>query len=170
MSLATTSRLRPPVCLCYTICALAAAASETYSAVAKHFYHRVRKYMEADEIAGRGQGVVTLSHAQATAYLASFETKMSLFPRAWLNVGRAVRLCHVINLHRVDGTGLDVKEMLPTAWSWAEMEERRRVFWAIFILDRYQSVGSGWPTAIDERDVRRAPRLQEDALTDASRL
>jgi hypothetical protein len=153
ISLPATSRLRPPVCLSYAIWCLAASVSESYSAVTEHFYHRARKYMEIDEIAGRGQGVVTLAHAQATAYLATFESRMSYFPRAWLSLGRAVRLCHMMNLHRVDGGDLAVKEMLSSASSWVDLEERRRVFWAVFVQDRYQSVGSGWPTIMDERDV-----------------
>jgi hypothetical protein len=79
---------------------------------------------------------------------------MLYFPRAWLSVGRAARLCHMMNLHRLDGAGFDVKEMMPSAMNWAELEERRRVFWAVFVQDRYQSLGSGWPSIIDERDVR----------------
>ncbi len=153
MTLPATSRLRSPVCLSYAIWCLAAAVSDNYSAVTDHFYHHARKYMEVDEIASRGQGVVTLAHAQATAYLAVFETRMCYFPRAWLSIGRAARLCHMMNLHRLDGTGLEVKEMLPTSTTWVELEERRRVFWAVFVQDRYQSLGSGWPTIIDERDV-----------------
>jgi hypothetical protein len=153
MSLPATSRLRPPVCLSYAIWCLAASVGDSYSAVTEHFYHRARKYMEIDEIASRGQGVVSLAHAQATAYIAFFETRMMYFPRAWLSVGRAVRLCHMMNLHRVDGGDVEVKETLSSATSWVDLEERRRVFWAVFVQDRYQSVGSGWPTIIDERDV-----------------
>ncbi|KAJ9614980.1 hypothetical protein H2200_001054 [Cladophialophora chaetospira] len=165
MSLPATSRLRPPVCLSYAIWCLAASVSEDYSAVTEHFYHRARKYMDIDEIASRGQGVVTLAHAQTTAYLAAFETRMTYFPRAWLSIGKAVRLCHMMNLHRLDGVGLDVKEMLPTAVTWVELEERRRVFWAVFIQDRYQSVGSGWPTIIDERDITtKLPSSEEDFI------
>lgn len=154
MSLPATSRLRPPVCLCYAIWCLAASVSDSYTAVTEHFYHRARKYMDIDEIAGRGQGVVTLAHAQATAYLASFETRMLYFPRAWLSIGRAARLCQMMNLHNLDGAGPDVKEMLPSPANWVELEERRRVFWAVFVQDRYLSIGSGWPTIIDERDVQ----------------
>lgn len=153
MSLPATSRLRPPVCLSYAIWCLAASVSENYSAITEHFYHRARKYMDVDEIASRGQGVVTLAHAQTAAFLATFETRMLYFPRAWLSVGKGVRLCQMMNLHRLDGTGLDTREMLPTSLSWVELEERRRVFWAVFVQDRYLSLASGWPTIIDERDV-----------------
>lgn len=154
MSLPATSRLRPPVCLCYALWCLAASLSDNYGAVTEHFYHRARKYMEANEIEGRGQNVVTLAHCQATAYLATFEMRTMYFPRAWLSVGRAVRLCHMMNLHRLDGEGLVVRETLASPMTWLELEERRRVFWGVFVMERYQSIASGWPTIIDERDVR----------------
>ena len=59
----------------------------------------------------------------------------------------------MMGLHRLDGVGLDVRETLPSPTNWTELEERRRTFWAIFVQDRYASIGSGWPTIIDERDV-----------------
>ncbi|EXJ56395.1 hypothetical protein A1O7_06738 [Cladophialophora yegresii CBS 114405] len=166
MSLPATSRLRPPVCLSYAIWCLAASVSPNYNAVTEHFYHRARKYIDVDEIAGRGHGVVTLAHMQAIAYLAAYETRMLYFPRAWLSVGRAVRLCHMMNLHRLDGAGFDVKEMLPSAMDWAELEERRRVFWAVFVHDRYQSLASGWPSVIDERDIAtNLPASEQEFVT-----
>jgi hypothetical protein len=76
------------------------------------------------------------------------------FPRAWLSVGRGVRLAQMMQLHRVDGIGLDVKQCLPPPKDWTEREERRRTFWVAFCADRYASIGTGWPMTIDERDVR----------------
>lgn len=37
---------------------------------------------------------------------------------------------------------------------WSELEERRRTWWAIFCSDRLVSATTGWPTLIDENDVR----------------
>ncbi|KAK4947863.1 hypothetical protein LTR10_013371 [Elasticomyces elasticus] len=166
MSLPPTSRLRPPICLSYSLWTLAASVSEDYSAITEQFYLRARKYMDADEIEGRGQGVVTLAHAQATAYIATYEMNKMYFPRAWLNVGRAVRLCQMMNLHRLDDpTKIDVKETLSSPMNWLELEERRRVFWAVFVQDRYQSISSGWPMIIDERDVTTALPSSEQEFT-----
>ena len=154
-----TSHSRPPLCLSYIIWCLAASVDEGYAAVAEHFYICARKYAEIDELKGRGQGVVTLAHVQATIYMAVHELKSLYFPRAWLSVGRAVRLCQMMGLHRLDGVGLDVKETLSSPADWTELEERRRTFWVVFVQDRYSSIGSGWPTIIDERDVREAESL-----------
>jgi hypothetical protein len=78
------------------------------------------------------------------------------FPRAWLSAGRAVRLGQMMQLHRLDGAGLDVKQCLPPPKDWTEREERRRTFWMSFAIDRYASIGTGWPMTIDERDVSSA--------------
>jgi len=58
-----------------------------------------------------------------------------------------------MGLHRLDGTGLDVKECLPAPRDWTEREERRRTFWMAFCQDRYASIGTGWPMTFDERDI-----------------
>ncbi len=82
-----------------------------------------------------------------------YEFKNMYFPRAWLSSGRAVRLSQMMQLHRLDGAGLDVKQCLPPPRDWTEREERRRTFWMCFAIDRYASIGTGWPMLIDERDV-----------------
>lgn len=58
-----------------------------------------------------------------------------------------------MGLHRLDGTGLDVKKCLPAPRDWTEREERRRTFWMAFCEDRYASIGTGWPMTIEERDI-----------------
>ncbi|KAF2269998.1 hypothetical protein CC78DRAFT_550367 [Lojkania enalia] len=43
---------------------------------------------------------------------------------------------------------------------WTELEERRRLFWVIFLLDRFCSVTTGWNTSLTSEDVHR--RLPAD--------
>jgi hypothetical protein len=43
---------------------------------------------------------------------------------------------------------------------WTEMEERRRLFWVIFLLDRFCSISTGWNTSLTADDVHR--RLPAD--------
>lgn len=38
---------------------------------------------------------------------------------------------------------------------WSEAEERRRVFWAVFLMDRFCSVSTGWNLSLTNADVRR---------------
>ena len=59
-------------------------------------------------------------------------------------IGLAARLAHGLGLHRwLEGYGL----------SQAELEQRRRVFWIIYIVDKSFCLRSGRPTAISEEDI-----------------
>lgn len=71
---------------------------------------------------------------------------------------------HRIGLHRLDGTGLDVKQCLSPPKDWTEREERRRTFWMAFCEDRYASIGTGWPMIIDERDIKTHLPASEEAF------
>lgn len=132
---------------------LAASSSDKYSSLQEHFYHRARKYIQMDEMKGHGESMLTLAHCQSWALISSYEFKSMYFPRAWISAGRAVRMAQMMNLHKLDGAGLDVKQCLPPPKDWTEREERRRTFWMCFNVDRYASIGTGWPMTMDERDV-----------------
>ncbi|KAL8328701.1 hypothetical protein RB597_004457 [Gaeumannomyces tritici] len=144
---------RPPVCLRYAMWTLACSVSDKYSDLKDLFYQRARKYIEADYVKGFGEQIIRVAHTQTHILLASYELKMMFFPRAWMSTGSAVRLAQMIGLHRLDGASLDVKQCLPPPRDWTEKEERRRTFWMAFCEDRYASIGTGWPMAIDEKDI-----------------
>ncbi|KAL5630982.1 hypothetical protein BROUX41_000854 [Berkeleyomyces rouxiae] len=162
MSLAPAQR--PPIALRYAIWTLASCVTEKYMAMKDIFYHRARKYVESDYLKGFGEQVISLAHAQAHVLIASYEFKMMHFPRAWMSTGSAVRLCQMIGLNRLDGSGLDVKQCLPPPRDWTEHEERRRTFWMAFCEDRYASIGTGWPMTIDERDISTNLPSSEEAF------
>ncbi|RDW94138.1 putative C6 transcription factor Prf [Aspergillus mulundensis] len=155
---------RPPACLQYIVWAHAAAVSEKYSNLHALFYQRARKYIELDQMKGLGEGILTLTHCQAWLLIGCYEYKMMFFPRAWLSAGSAARLAVMLGLHRLDGEGLEVKQCLPMPRDWTEKEERRRVFWMAFAVDRYASIGTGWPTCIDERDIMTNLPATEEAF------
>lgn len=151
MSLAPHAR--PPVCLRYAMWCLAASITDRYANLTEIFYHRARKYVELDEMKGHGQSMLTVAHCQTWNMIGMYEFKMMYFPRAWMSTGRAARLAQMLGLHRLDGTGLDVKQCLLPPKDWTEREERRRTFWMAFCADRYASIGTGWPMTVEEKDV-----------------
>jgi hypothetical protein len=51
--------------------------------------------------------------------------------------------------------------LVPTN-DWTENEERRRVFWNVFVLDRFCSIAMGWNTSLTSDDVHR--RLPCDGI------
>ncbi|KAK7924173.1 hypothetical protein PG985_006227 [Apiospora marii] len=155
---------RPPVALRYAMWTLACSVAEKYAGMMDLFYQRARKYVEADYIKGYGEHMISVAHAQTHILLASYEFKMMYFPRAWMSTGSAARLSQMIGLHRLDGSGLDVKQCLPPPRDWTEREERRRTFWMAFCQDRYASIGTGWPMTFDERDIMTDLPASEDAF------
>lgn len=46
-------------------------------------------------------------------------------------------------------------ELLEESDDWTEIEERRRVFWNVFNLDRFCSISMGWNTSLTSDDVHR---------------
>ncbi|KAF2869815.1 fungal-specific transcription factor domain-containing protein [Massariosphaeria phaeospora] len=156
--------MRPPVCLRYIMWTLAASVTDKYDGLQEHFYQRARKYAQMDEMKGHGESTITLGHCQSWTLTATYEFKQMYFPRAWLSAGRATRLAQMMQLHRLDGVGLDVKQCLPPPRDWTEREERRRTFWMAFCVDRYASIGTGWPMTIDEKDVLTNLPASEEAF------
>lgn len=111
----------------------------------------------------QGETFMTVGHAQAWVLISSYEFKMMYFPRAWMSVGRACRMALMLGLNRMDGVGLDVKQCIPPPRDWTDREERRRTFWMAYCVDRYASIGTGWPMIIDEKDVSRlGTRIREN--------
>ncbi|KAL8654274.1 MAG: hypothetical protein Q9226_003500 [Calogaya cf. arnoldii] len=153
-SMGLAPHMRPPVCLRYAMWCLAAKLSDRYFNHQEVFYRRARRYAENDEMKGLGEACVSVAHCQTWILICTYEFQMMFFPRAWSSVGKAVRLAMMMGLNRVDGMGLDVKQVLPPPRDWTESEERRRSFWMAYCVDRYASMGTGWPVAIDERDVK----------------
>lgn len=154
---------RPPICLRYIMWCHAASITEKYMHHQDIFYRRARKYIELDEMKGQGEAFVSLAHAQTWILISAYEFKMMYFPRAWMSVGRAARMVLMMGLNRVDGVGLDVKQCLPPPKDWTEREERRRTFWMAYCIDRYASIGTGWPMTIDEKDIMNCLPVSEEA-------
>jgi hypothetical protein len=81
------------------------------------------------------------------------EARCLLFTRASMSCARCIRLAGMMGLHRLDST-LNEEEapmapMITPPRSWAELEERRRLFWVGYCIDSYAGISAGWPTLID---------------------
>ena len=152
-SLDRAPHMRPPVSLRYAMWAMAASLSEKYASLESILYERARKYIQEAEMKGHGETFVSVYYVQAWSLIATYEASKTLFSRAWLSVGRAVRLAQMLGLHRLDGDDVGSKNILQPPIDWIEREERRRTFWAVFYNDRWASSGTGWPMIIIESDI-----------------
>jgi hypothetical protein len=87
---------------------------------AKHFYLEVE-----------GSSIFSITVLQAGVLLALYELGHAIYPAAFLSIGACARYAHAL--------GINVSRMLHTrkVLTLVEVEERRRVWWAIVILDRF---------------------------------
>jgi len=76
-------------------------------------------------------GFASIRLLQAGILLCLYETGHAIYPQAYISIGHIGRLGQAIGLHDTNKTQLALEP-----GSWDEMEERRRVWWAVYILDR----------------------------------
>ncbi|KAI9785945.1 MAG: hypothetical protein M1839_008211 [Geoglossum umbratile] len=103
--------------------------------IAKRFYFLVET-----------SGVYSLALLQAGILISLYELGQGIYPAAYLSIGQCARLGHALGIH-----GKDAPQMLHKVGTWTELEERRRVWWAVVILERYVNLGSkGHPLATED--------------------
>ncbi|KAL9573417.1 hypothetical protein ACKAV7_001961 [Fusarium commune] len=101
---------------------------------------------------------------QALIMIAFTEIGNGNLEKAWPVIGSLTRTVEYMGLsvesevyQRKRGL-LSDSSSLPEPRDWLEEEERRRIFWNVFILDRISSIIKGWSPGINSADVcRRLP-------------
>ncbi|KAF2706227.1 hypothetical protein K504DRAFT_483954 [Pleomassaria siparia CBS 279.74] len=93
-------------------------------------------------------------------YLNDGQTK-----KAWPLIGSLTRTVDYLQLTvepsaSLYGALMNPLKLIQPTDGWTELEERRRLFWVIFLLDRFCSVSTGWNTSLTSEDVHR--RLPAD--------
>ncbi|KAF5974252.1 hypothetical protein FCOIX_8388 [Fusarium coicis] len=85
-------------------------------------------------------------------------------PSAWSIVGSMSRTVEQLRLSTEEETQshqsrskalIERVAFLPPASTWAEVEERRRIFWNVFLMDRFCSICTGWNLSLTSVDVTR---------------
>lgn len=79
-------------------------------------------------------GLMSLQTLQANILLAAYEVGHAIYPAAYLTTGHCARLGH--------GLGLNDRRRAPQflqkrIGAWVEVEELKRTWWAVMLLDRY---------------------------------
>lgn len=82
---------------------------------------------------------VNVYNAQCWHLIATYEAQQMYVGRAWLSTGKCVRLVQLMGLQHLDALVPNPINTLPKAKDLIELEERRRIFWAAFIGDRWAS-------------------------------
>lgn len=91
-------------------------------------YWSIKNYAVALE----ANAVMTPQVLQANVLIAAYEIGHAIYPAAYLSVGKCATLGRALGLDNRK----DAPQMLRRYGAWAELEELRRVWWAILLLDR----------------------------------
>ncbi|KNG44815.1 fungal specific transcription factor [Stemphylium lycopersici] len=108
---------------------------------------------------------VTIESLQALIFLVFDLLNDGQTQRAWPLIGSLTRTIDYLQLTTEPTSSQSGSLMAPVrlvkpSSDWTELEERRRLFWIIFLLDRFCSVSTGWNTSLTADDVHR--RLPAD--------
>ena len=146
--------------LIYSVAMIGAGTLSQYRPLQQVCYHLARKYLEMCELDDDSSDLASINVFQAFVFIIRYEITNNRLERAWMTLGRAIRLAKLLNLHRmdqvetacVDGSKLGLS--LPPTDDPALLEERRRSFWGLYILESYACTRTGMPSHLGEAQVR----------------
>ncbi|RDW59937.1 hypothetical protein BP6252_13024 [Coleophoma cylindrospora] len=81
-------------------------------------------------------GTLNIRGVQAGVLIALYELGHGIYPAAYVSVGLCARFAVALGFDK------DIKRGNITGLPWDKLEERRRVWWAILILDRFMNLGN----------------------------
>ncbi|KAJ5699743.1 hypothetical protein N7536_002756 [Penicillium majusculum] len=109
----------------------------------------------------------SVEHLQALIIIAFETIERGRGPSSWSIVGSTIGAVNQLQLgveedvlYRSTNSGESlIRRMvfLPPSRSWSEAEERRRIFWAVFLMDRFCSVSTGREVSLASDLKRRLP-------------
>lgn len=114
--------------LCIKLCCMSVHDDEDLERTS--LYHLVKKFFSEVECTH----VLCVQVLQAAILIAIFEIGDAIYPAAYLTVGACARYGIAMGLNKINKDRMGGEENHTI--SWMEIEERRRAWWAILILDR----------------------------------
>ncbi|KAL4981918.1 hypothetical protein BDW68DRAFT_183027 [Aspergillus falconensis] len=95
----------------------------------KQFYQRVE-----------GSAAPSILVLQANIFIALYELGHGLYPNAYMTIGACARYMYVLGIKGTGSRNVSMNPPRPT--SMIEVEERRRAWWAVVILDRFVNIAA----------------------------
>ncbi|OJK00180.1 hypothetical protein ASPACDRAFT_28643 [Aspergillus aculeatus ATCC 16872] len=131
----------------YTMWTLAASFSGQLQHVASAFYHEARSRVDLQMLGDNVIDEIEIENLQACILLVMHESITSYDERGWLRAGYAFRLVQRMRLYEIDAPS---SPRLAACEDWVVVEERRRMFWMAYCLDRFLSMRDGRPLTLIE--------------------
>ncbi|KAL2832766.1 fungal-specific transcription factor domain-containing protein [Aspergillus pseudoustus] len=97
--------------------------------LAKYHYFRIE-----------GSTAPSILILQANILIALYELGHGIYPAAYLTIGACARYMYALGINGTRSRSADMN--MPRPVSLVEVEERKRVWWAVVILDRFVSIAS----------------------------
>ncbi|KAF2758616.1 hypothetical protein EJ05DRAFT_500136 [Pseudovirgaria hyperparasitica] len=136
--------------LSYAIALMTISVTGTQLYPEKGFYLRARRLLDESEIYGDGRSLANLNILQTLIILLRYEIGSQRNASSCLTAARATQLVKMMRLSQIDSRELlsgykarypDVS--LPLANDPIELEERRRCFWALYVMEGYRNIING---------------------------
>lgn len=83
-------------------------------------------------------GTASIVYLQAILLISLYEFGQGVYPAAYMTVGQCVRYAELLGLPSYRATSAVLGHPL----TWADAEERRRVWWGVYIMDKLVALGS----------------------------
>ena len=87
---------------------------------------------------------------------------LALISRSVVQLGLAVEVTSALVAPLYPSIATLRAAVLPEAKTWIEDEERRRLFWSVYLLDRYATTATAFEFALDEGEVDRRLPCRDD--------
>ncbi|KAL6154339.1 hypothetical protein ACJQWK_02143 [Exserohilum turcicum] len=140
-----------------TAALLATTVPEAQASLKQSCYVLARYYVDQCEAEEGFHPSWCMHFLRALLFLTRFEINNRSCARAWLTLGRAIRLAKIMRLDQIDCANeplfpnVSLPEIVsPAAQTAVELEERRRCLWALYILEGLASIYTGTPGLLDE--------------------
>ena len=134
---------------------MAASTSSQFQYIQDDLYTCTRLMIDSLEAESLQSDFIQIELVQACALIAINELIRVGYRRAWMSAAKCFSFVVLMKLHNVDGQD-SIATMLRQELSFAEIEERRRVFWMAYTLDRMISVLDQLPLTFDHHVVSEA--------------
>jgi hypothetical protein len=96
---------------------------------------------------------MTIKELEARTLLVMYEIMHMDFRTAWISAGNCLRLALLLRLHEIDIPRYSPRTS-DSEQTWSEIEEQRRIFWVVYILDCFMNLINEAPFRMDEETVR----------------
>ncbi|ORY69607.1 fungal-specific transcription factor domain-containing protein [Pseudomassariella vexata] len=146
--------------LAHAIGALGALAVPEPSFAVETCYNQARSLVDICERQEDGAVLSKTNPLQTCVLLCLYEFRRPNFARAWITLGRAIRLAKISRLDSLDEYTDPPGTMHSSCFgppspvlNPADMEERRRTFWQLYILDGFAAMKTNLDPSFNEEQI-----------------